>query len=64
MVGKLDDALLGADRAADDVATGVIREGGEQAIYEELADEIATLIFEAAPKSKVVTDFPRATSAA
>jgi hypothetical protein len=32
MAGQLEDALLGADRAADDVAARVIREGGEQAI--------------------------------
>src|SRR5919206_877859 len=28
MAGQLDDALLGADRAADDVAARAVREGG------------------------------------
>jgi hypothetical protein len=32
MAGQLEDALLGADRAADDVAACVIREGGEHRI--------------------------------
>src|SRR2546423_601028 len=32
MAGQLEDALLGADRAADDVAACVIREGGEHAV--------------------------------
>jgi len=32
MAGQLEDALLGADRAADDVAACVIPEGGEHAI--------------------------------
>src|SRR3989442_14636472 len=32
MAGQLEDALLGADRAADDVAARVIREGGEHAV--------------------------------
>ena len=40
------------------------REGGEQAVYEELADEIAKVIFEAAAKPKILPDFSRATNSA
>jgi hypothetical protein len=32
MAGQLEDALLGGDRAADDIAACVIREGGEQGV--------------------------------
>jgi hypothetical protein len=32
MAGQLEDALLGADRAADDIAACVIREGGEHGV--------------------------------
>jgi hypothetical protein len=32
VAGELEDALLGADRTADDVAARVIREGGEHAV--------------------------------
>jgi hypothetical protein len=32
MAGQLEDALLGAERAADDVPACVIREGGEYPI--------------------------------
>jgi DNA-binding transcriptional LysR family regulator len=41
-----------------------VREGGEQAVYEELADEIAKLIFEAAAKPKVITGLSRAANSA
>ena len=32
VAGELEDALLGADRTADDVAARVIREGGKEAV--------------------------------
>ena len=32
MAGQLDDALVGVDRASDDVAPRVIRQGAEQAV--------------------------------
>jgi hypothetical protein len=32
MAGQLEDALLGADRAANDIAPCVIREGGEHGV--------------------------------
>src|SRR5207247_11468934 len=38
MAGQLEDALLGADRPADDVAACVIPEGGEHAVEVQRRD--------------------------